>query len=147
MRDFQTVIGREARSQFQSQAGRLPDAVVACVGGGSNAIGMFHPFIDDKDVAIYGVEAGGDGIETGRHSSTLSGGKPGVLHGTRTYIMQDKAGQVVETHSVSAGLDYAGVGPEHAFLKDSKRVQYVSVTDQQTLEAFQVGCRLFSSIY
>lgn len=135
------MIGREARAQFQAQAGRLPDAVIACVGGGSNAIGMFHPFVQDQGVKMYGVEAGGDGIDTDRHSSTLSAGTPGVLHGTRTYIMQDSAGQVRPTHSVSAGLDYAGVGPEHAHLKESNRVEYVSVTDQQTLEAFKMLCR------
>ena len=141
MRDFQTIIGRETRVQIQNQAGQLPNAIVACVGGGSNAIGMFHPFVADPDVKIYGVEAGGEGIDSGKHSSTLAGGKPGVLHGTRTYIMQDAAGQVQETHSVSAGLDYAGVGPEHAFLKDSNRVEYMSITDAQALEAFQMLCK------
>ncbi|TDH71864.1 hypothetical protein CCR75_001056 [Bremia lactucae] len=138
VRDFQAVIGREIKAQLNDELGRLPHAIVACVGGGSNAIGMFHPFINDTNVAIYGVEAGGDGVETLRHSSTLLGGRPGVLHGTKTYIMQDAAGQVAETHSVSAGLDYAGVGPEHAFLKDSGRATYVSVTDKEALEAFQL---------
>ncbi|KAE8911480.1 Tryptophan synthase beta chain [Phytophthora fragariae] len=138
VRDFQAIMGREIKAQLQEEIGRLPDAIVACVGGGSNAIGMFHPFIKDNDVAIYGVEAGGDGVDTPRHSSTLLGGRPGVLHGTKTYVMQDAAGQVLETHSVSAGLDYAGVGPEHAFLKDSGRAKYVSVTDKEALEAFQL---------
>lgn len=141
VRDFQAVIGNEIKAQLQEEIGQLPDAIVACVGGGSNAIGMFHPFIKDTGVAIYGVEAGGDGVETGRHSSTLVGGRPGVLHGTKTYVMQDAAGQVIETHSVSAGLDYAGVGPEHAFLHDSGRATYVSVTDKQALEAFQLLSR------
>ncbi|CAH0487425.1 unnamed protein product [Peronospora farinosa] len=138
VRDFQAVIGREIKAQLQEEIGRLPDAIVACVGGGSNAIGMFHDFVEDKNVAMYGVEAGGDGVNTARHSSTLSGGRPGVLHGTKTYIIQDAAGQAMETHSVSAGLDYAGVGPEHAFLKDSGRATYVSVTDKEALEAFQL---------
>jgi len=124
--------------KLQEEIGQLPDAIVACVGGGSNAIGMFHTFVKDTSVKIYGVEAGGDGVETGRHASTLVGGRPGVLHGTRTYVMQDAAGQVIPTHSVSAGLDYAGVGPEHAFLKDTGRATYVSVDDSQALEAFQV---------
>ncbi|CAH0521123.1 unnamed protein product [Peronospora belbahrii] len=138
VRDFQTIIGREIKAQLQEEIGRLPDAIVACVGGGSNAIGMFHPFAKDESVAMYGVEAGGDGVDTKRHSSTLLAGRPGVLHGTKTYIIQDSAGQVMETHSVSAGLDYAGVGPEHAFLKDSGRAKYVSVTDKEALEAFQL---------
>ncbi|OQR96989.1 tryptophan synthase [Achlya hypogyna] len=141
VRDFQTIIGREIKAQLHEEIGRLPDAIVACVGGGSNAIGMFHPFAKDNDVAIYGVEAGGDGVETGRHSSTIVGGRVGVLHGTKTYVMQDDAGQVIETHSVSAGLDYAGVGPEHAFLKDSGRAKYVSITDKEALDAFQICCR------
>ncbi len=119
----------------------MPDAIVACVGGGSNAIGMFHPFFNDPSVAIYGVEAGGEGVDTPRHSSTLLGGRPGVLHGTKTYVMQDAAGQVMGTHSVSAGLDYAGVGPEHAWLKDSGRGKYVSVNDDEALAAFQVLSR------
>lgn len=117
--------------------GRLPDALVACVGGGSNAIGLFHPFLEDTGVQMYGVEAGGDGIETGRHAAPLSAGRPGVLHGNRTYLMQDEAGQIIETHSVSAGLDYPGVGPEHSWLKDIKRVNYVSVTDAEALAAFR----------
>jgi len=136
VRDFQTVIGREARQQCLEQAGRLPDALVACVGGGSNAIGLFYPFLDDKDVAIYGVEAGGDGLETGRHAAPLNAGKPGVLHGNRTYLMEDKDGQIIETHSISAGLDYPGVGPEHSWLKDSGRAKYVAINDDEALQAF-----------
>ncbi|MDF1819593.1 MAG: tryptophan synthase subunit beta [Immundisolibacteraceae bacterium] len=136
VRDFQTVIGEEAREQMQRQHGQLPDAVVACVGGGSNAIGMFHSFLGDDVVRIYGVEAGGDGIETGRHAAPLGAGEPGVLHGNRTYLMQDEDGQIIETHSISAGLDYPGVGPEHAWLKDSGRVDYVAVTDDQAMTAF-----------
>jgi tryptophan synthase beta chain len=136
VRDFQAVIGREAKQQMQELTGRLPDALVACVGGGSNAIGLFHPFIDDPEVAMYGVEAAGDGIETGRHSAPLSAGRPGVLHGNRTYLMEDEDGEIIETHSISAGLDYPGVGPEHAWLKDSGRATYVGITDAQALEAF-----------
>ncbi len=136
VRDFNAVVGREARQQCQEQTGRLPDSLVACVGGGSNAIGLFHPFLDDKEVAIYGVEAAGDGIETGRHAAPLNAGKPGVLHGNRTYLMEDKYGQIIETHSISAGLDYPGVGPEHAWLKDIGRANYVSVTDVEALKAF-----------
>ena len=136
VRDFQAVIGREARQQCLERTGRLPDALVACVGGGSNAIGLFHPFLDDAGVALYGVEAGGDGLATGRHAAPLSAGRPGVLHGNRTYLMEDAAGQIIETHSVSAGLDYPGVGPEHAWLKDIGRATYVSVTDEEALAAF-----------
>ena len=136
VRDFQCVIGREARRQSLDQIGCLPDALVACVGGGSNAIGLFHPFIDDRDVQLIGVEAGGDGIETGRHSAPLNAGRPGVLHGNRTYLMQDDDGQIIPTHSVSAGLDYPGVGPEHAWLKDSGRAQYVSINDDAAIAAF-----------
>jgi tryptophan synthase beta chain len=136
VRDFQTVIGREAREQIQAQAGRLPDALVACVGGGSNAIGLFYPFLDDAEVAIYGVEAAGDGLETGHHAAPLCAGQPGVLHGNRTYLMEDKDGQIIETHSISAGLDYPGVGPEHAWLKDSGRAQYVAISDDEALAAF-----------
>ncbi|MEK7206741.1 MAG: pyridoxal-phosphate dependent enzyme, partial [Pseudomonadota bacterium] len=136
VRDFQTVIGREARAQILEQEGRLPDALVACVGGGSNAMGLFYPFIEDKSVAMYGVEAAGDGIDTGRHAATLCAGKPGVLHGNRTYLLETDDGQIIETHSISAGLDYPGVGPEHAWLKDSGRAQYVAITDKQALEAF-----------
>lgn len=136
VRDFHCIIGREARAQHLEQTGRLPDALVACVGGGSNAIGLFHPFLNDDSVAMYGVEAGGDGIETGRHAAPLSAGRPGVLHGNRTYLMEDADGQIIHTHSVSAGLDYPGVGPEHAWLKDVGRVQYVAVTDKEVLAAF-----------
>jgi tryptophan synthase beta chain len=136
VRDFQAVIGREARAQILEQAGRLPDALIACVGGGSNAIGLFYPFLEDSNVAMYGVEGGGEGIETGRHAAPLCAGSPGVLHGNRTYLMEDRDGQIIETHSVSAGLDYPGVGPEHAWLKDSGRARYVAVTDSQALEAF-----------
>ncbi len=136
VRDFQAVIGREARQQCLERTGRLPDALVACVGGGSNAIGLFHPFLDDAGVALYGVEAGGDGLATGRHAAPLSAGRPGVLHGNRTYLMEDAAGQIIETHSISAGLDYPGVGPEHAWLKDIGRATYVSVTDEEALAAF-----------
>nr|WP_087148453.1 tryptophan synthase subunit beta [Crenothrix polyspora] len=136
VRDFQTVIGHEAKQQCLEATGRLPDALVACVGGGSNAIGLFHPFIDDTSVAMYGVEAAGDGIETGRHSAPLSAGKPGVLHGNRTYLMSDENGEIIETHSISAGLDYPGVGPEHAWLKDSGRANYVSITDIEAMAGF-----------
>lgn len=136
VRDFQTVIGREAREQSLKQAGKLPDALVACVGGGSNAIGLFHPFLADTEVKKYGVEAGGDGIETGRHSAPLNAGSPGVLHGNRTYLMEDSNGQIMETHSISAGLDYPGVGPEHSWLKDEGSVEYVTVTDDEAMAAF-----------
>jgi tryptophan synthase beta chain len=136
VRDFQSVIGREARAQSLAQFGKLPDALVACVGGGSNAIGLFHPFLQDESVAMYGVEAGGKGLETGEHAAPLSVGSPGVLHGNRTYLMQDEDGQILETHSVSAGLDYPGVGPEHAWLKDIGRVQYVAANDDEALAAF-----------
>ena len=138
VRDFQTVIGKEAKRQFAEQAGGLPDALIACVGGGSNAIGLFHPFIDDKSVEIYGVEAAGHGIEKGptAHAAPLCAGSVGVLHGNRTYLMEDEDGQIIEGHSISAGLDYPGVGPEHAYLKDTGRAQYVSITDKEALEAF-----------
>jgi tryptophan synthase beta chain len=142
VRDFQTVIGKETRVQMMAAEGRLPDLLVACVGGGSNAIGLFHPFLDDPDVAIHGVEAAGEGIETEHHAATLSKGTPGVLHGARSYLLQDEDGQVLEAHSISAGLDYPGVGPEHAWLKETGRVTYVSVTDKEALDAFQLTCRL-----
>jgi len=142
VRDFQCVIGREARAQSLEQIGRLPDALVACVGGGSNAIGLFHPFLKDADVAMYGVEAGGHGIASGEHAAPLNAGIPGVLHGNRTYLMTDAAGQIQETHSVSAGLDYPGVGPEHAWLKDIKRVDYVAATDDEAMAAFHKLTRL-----
>ncbi|TPX62933.1 tryptophan synthase [Powellomyces hirtus] len=137
VRDFQSIIGRETRAEMLEKTGKLPDAVVACVGGGSNAIGMFHPFVNDTTVKIFGVEAGGDGVETGRHSATLAAGTPGVLHGTRTYLIQDKNGQIIETHSISAGLDYPGVGPEHAWLKDTLRAEYVAATDAQAMIGFR----------
>jgi tryptophan synthase beta chain len=136
VRDFQAVIGREARAQLLDKTGKLPDALVACVGGGSNAIGLFHPFLDDGQVAMYGVEGGGYGIASGHHAAPLCAGAPGVLHGNRTYLMEDADGQIIETHSISAGLDYPGVGPEHAWLKDSGRARYVSVTDDEALQAF-----------
>lgn len=142
VRDFQCVIGREAREQSLEQIGRLPDALVACVGGGSNAIGLFHPFLKDESVQMYGVEAGGHGLETGQHAAPLSAGAPGVLHGNRTYLMSDEAGQILETHSVSAGLDYPGVGPEHSWLKDMKRVNYVDATDVEAMDAFHKLTRL-----
>jgi tryptophan synthase beta chain len=136
VRDFQCVIGREARAQSLAQTGKLPDALVACVGGGSNAIGLFHPFLQDEGVAMYGVEAGGMGIDTNQHAAPLSAGTPGILHGNRTYLMQDEDGQIIDTHSVSAGLDYPGVGPEHSWLKDIGRVTYVAADDQEALTAF-----------
>ncbi len=136
VRDFQTIIGREAKQQCQEMTGRLPDALVACVGGGSNAIGLFHPFIDDDSVKIFGVEAAGDGVETGHHSAPLCAGRRGVLHGNRTYLMADDDGEIIETHSISAGLDYPGVGPEHAWLKDIGRVEYVNITDDEALGGF-----------
>lgn len=136
VRDFQAIIGREARTQILEQAGRLPDALVACVGGGSNAIGLFYPFLEDAEVAMYGVEGGGEGITTGHHAAPLCDGRPGVLHGNRTYLMEDRDGQIIETHSISAGLDYPGVGPEHAWLKDTGRVTYDAVTDGEALTAF-----------
>ncbi len=141
VRDFQAVIGRETREQILKQAGRLPDALVACVGGGSNAIGLFHPFLED-DVALHGVEAAGEGLASGRHAAPLCAGRPGVLHGNRTYLMEDDDGQIIETHSISAGLDYPGVGPEHALLKDCGRARYVAVTDAEALAAFHDLSRL-----
>ncbi len=141
VRDFQSVIGAEARDQILEREGRLPDAVVACIGGGSNAIGLFHPFLDDNDVAIYGVEAGGHGLDTDEHCASLNGGRPGVLHGNRTYLLQDDDGQILEGHSISAGLDYPGIGPEHSWLKETGRVNYVSATDAEALEAFQLCTR------
>ena len=142
VRDFQSVIGRECLTQMPERFGRQPDYVVACVGGGSNAIGIMHPYIDVPSVRLVGVEAAGEGIETGRHSASLSAGTPGVLHGNRTYLLQDEDGQIIDTHSVSAGLDYPGVGPEHAWLKDSGRAQYVAITDAQALKAFHDCCQL-----
>ena len=142
VRDFQSVIGIEAKAQMMELTGRQPDAVLACVGGGSNAMGLFYPYIENEKVRIVGVEAAGHGLETGKHAATLCAGKPGVLHGNRTYLMQDDNGQIIETHSISAGLDYPGVGPEHAWLKDSGRAEYVAVTDDEALEAFHQLCRL-----
>jgi tryptophan synthase beta chain len=142
VRDFQTVIGREAKVQMWEMFGRQPDAIVACVGGGSNAMGIFHPYLEDEAVNLVGVEAGGLGLASGRHAATLCTGRPGVLHGNRTYLLQDENGQITETHSISAGLDYPGVGPEHAWLKDSGRARYVSVTDEEALAAFHSLCRL-----
>ena len=141
VRDFHRIIGVEARAQVLELTGKLPDAVLACVGGGSNAIGIFHPFIDDVDVALIGLEAGGDGVSTGRHAATITGGTPGVLHGTRSYVLQDENGQTVESHSISAGLDYPGVGPEHAYLHDIGRAQYRAITDAQAMDAFALLCR------
>jgi tryptophan synthase beta chain len=141
VRDFHRIIGVEARAQVLELTGKLPDAVLACVGGGSNAIGIFHPFIDDLDVALIGLEAGGDGVSTGRHAATITGGTPGVLHGTRSYVLQDENGQTVESHSISAGLDYPGVGPEHAYLHDIGRAQYRAITDAEAMDAFALLCR------
>jgi tryptophan synthase beta chain len=142
VRDFQTVIGKEAIFQMQEQCGRQPDAVIACVGGGSNAMGIFHPYIPVEGVRLIGVEATGEGIASGRHAASLTAGRPGVLHGNRTYLLQDENGQIIETHSISAGLDYPGVGPEHAWLKDSGRAEYVGITDAEALAAFHNLCRL-----
>jgi tryptophan synthase beta chain len=136
VRDFQCVIGREVRYQIREFEDRLPDALVACVGGGSNAMGLFYPFVDDADVAMYGVEAAGHGIDSGQHAATLCAGRPGVLHGNRTYLLETDDGQIIETHSVSAGLDYPGVGPEHSWFKDSGRAKYVCITDDEALAAF-----------
>jgi tryptophan synthase beta chain len=142
VRDFQSVIGAECLTQMPEMTGRQPDYVMACIGGGSNAMGIFYPYIDYPEVQLIGVEAAGDGIATGRHSASLLAGSPGVLHGNRTYLLQDANGQIMETHSVSAGLDYPGVGPEHAWLKDSGRAQYVSITDDEALAAFHTCCRI-----
>jgi tryptophan synthase beta chain len=141
VRDFQSVIGREAREQILAMEGRLPDALVACIGGGSNAIGLFHPFLEDP-VRLIGVEAGGHGVETGMHAASLTGGQPGILHGNRTYLLQDEDGQIIDAHSISAGLDYPGIGPEHAFLHETGRAEYRTCTDQEALEAFQLCARL-----
>jgi tryptophan synthase beta chain len=142
VRDFQSVIGDEAKAQHQEAEGRLPDALVACIGGGSNAMGLFHPFLDDSSVEIYGVEAAGDGVETGRHAASITGGRPGVLHGNRTYLLQDADGQIADAHSISAGLDYPGIGPEHSWLHSIGRANYVSATDTEALEAFQLLSRV-----
>lgn len=142
VRDFQAVIGREAKAQILEKEGRLPDSLIACVGGGSNAMGLFHEFVDDKDVAIIGVEAGGHGVNTDKHAASLNGGVPGVLHGNRTFLLQDDDGQIIDAHSISAGLDYPGIGPEHAWLHDMKRVEYVPINDDEALAAFHQTCRL-----
>ena len=142
VRDFQSVIGHEAKAQMMEAEGRLPDTIMACIGGGSNAIGLFHPFLDDLDVEIIGVEAGGLGLDTPDHAASLSGGRPGVLHGNRTYLLQDEDGQIIEGHSISAGLDYPGIGPEHAWLHDAGRVTYLSATDEDALAAFQLCSKL-----
>jgi tryptophan synthase beta chain len=141
VRDFQSIIGKEARAQMLDREGRLPDSLVACIGGGSNAMGLFHPFLDDPEVRIIGVEAGGHGVdERNEHAASLTGGRPGVLHGNRTYLLQDDDGQILEGHSISAGLDYPGIGPEHSWLHDIGRVEYVSATDAEALEAFKLCC-------
>jgi tryptophan synthase beta chain len=142
VRDFQRVIGDECKVQMPEMTGRQPDAVIACIGGGSNAMGIFYPYIEDKSVRLIGVEAAGDGMDTGRHAASLTGGSPGVLHGNRTYLLQDDNGQIIETHSISAGLDYPGVGPEHAWLKDEGRAEYVSITDEEALKGFHDCCRI-----
>ena len=142
VRDFQSIIGREARAQMLERLGRLPDAAVACIGGGSNAMGLFHPFIEDESVRLIGVEAAGHGIETGQHAASLKGGEPGILHGNKTYLLQDDDGQIIDAHSISAGLDYPGIGPEHAFLHDAKRAEYVSATDEEAMEMFQLCTKL-----
>jgi tryptophan synthase beta chain len=142
VRDFQSVIGRETREQMQQAEGRLPDSLIACIGGGSNAMGLFHPFLDEKQIEIYGVEAAGHGLSSGLHAASIAGGRPGVLHGNRTYLLMDADGQITEAHSISAGLDYPGIGPEHSWLNDMGRVTYLSATDQEALDAFQLCCRL-----
>ena len=142
VRDFQSIIGQEVREQMMEAEGRLPDTLCACIGGGSNAMGLFHPFLDDPGVAIIGVEAAGRGIETGAHAASLTGGRPGVLHGNRTYLLQDDDGQIIDAHSISAGLDYPGIGPEHSWLAESERATYVSATDEEALEAFQLCSRI-----
>ena len=142
VRDFQSIIGREARAQILEREGRLPDAVVACIGGGSNAIGLFHPFLDDETVRLIGVEAAGHGVETGQHAAALNGGAPGILHGNKTYLLQNRDGQIIDAHSISAGLDYPGIGPEHAFLRDTGRAEYLTCTDVEALQAFQLCTRL-----
>ena len=142
VRDFQSIIGKETRAQLQEKEGRLPDSLIACVGGGSNAMGLFHEFLEEPSVQIIGVEAGGHGVHTDKHAASLNGGVPGVLHGNRTYLLQDEDGQITDAHSISAGLDYPGIGPEHAYLHEVKRVEYVSITDDEALDAFHATCRL-----
>jgi len=142
VRDFQSIIGRETREQMFQAEGRLPDSLVACIGGGSNAMGLFHCFLDDRSIEMFGVEAAGHGLPTGQHAASIAGGRPGVLHGNRTYLLMDEDGQITEAHSISAGLDYPGIGPEHSWLNDTGRVTYLSATDQEALDAFQLCCRL-----
>jgi tryptophan synthase beta chain len=142
VRDFQSIIGRETREQMLAAEGRLPDSLIACIGGGSNAMGLFHPFLDERGVAIYGVEAAGHGLGSGQHAASIAGGKPGVLHGNRTYLLMDRDGQIEEAHSISAGLDYPGIGPEHAWLNDVGRVQFLSATDDEAVAAFQLCSKL-----
>jgi tryptophan synthase beta chain len=142
VRDFQSVIGRETREQMMAAEGRLPDSLIACIGGGSNAMGLFHPFLDEPNIEIYGVEAAGHGLDTGLHAASIAGGRPGVLHGNRTYLLMDEDGQITEAHSISAGLDYPGIGPEHAWLNDMGRIKYLSATDEEALDAFQLCCKL-----
>jgi len=142
VRDFQSIIGRETREQMQKAEGRLPDSLIACIGGGSNAMGLFHPFLDEPQIEIYGVEAAGHGIDSGKHAASIAGGRPGVLHGNRTYLLMNEDGQIDEAHSISAGLDYPGVGPEHAWLADLGRVTFLSATDDEALEAFQLLSKL-----
>jgi tryptophan synthase beta chain len=142
VRDFQCVIGNETREQMQALEGRLPNSLIACIGGGSNAMGLFHPFLDDKEIEIYGVEAAGHGLNTTMHAASIAGGRPGVLHGNRTYLLMNEDGQINEAHSISAGLDYPGIGPEHAWLKDVGRVTFLSATDDEALSAFQLCCKL-----
>ena len=142
VRDFQSIIGNETREQMQAAEGRLPDSLVACIGGGSNAMGLFHPFLDDEGIEIYGVEAAGHGVKSGQHAASIAGGRPGVLHGNRTYLLMDDDGQIEEAHSISAGLDYPGIGPEHAWLNDMGRVNFLSATDDEAVAAFQLVSRL-----
>ena len=142
VRDFQSIIGRETREQMQEAEGRLPDSLVACIGGGSNAMGLFHPFLDEQQIEIYGVEAAGHGLDTGMHAASIAGGRPGVLHGNRTYLLMNEDGQINEAHSISAGLDYPGIGPEHAWLNDMGRVTFLSATDDEALNAFQLLSKL-----
>src|SRR6476619_5723968 len=146
VRDFQSIIGREKRDRILAAEDRLPDSLIACIGGGANAMGLFQPFLAERGIEIYGVEAAGHGLGSGRHAASISGGRPGVLHGNRTYLLMNDDGQIIEAHSISAGLDYPGIGPEHAWLHDMGRVNYVSATDQEALEAFQLCCRLEGSI-
>jgi tryptophan synthase beta chain len=142
VRDFQSIIGRETREQMQAAEGRLPDSLIACIGGGSNAMGLFHPFLDDKEIEIFGVEAAGHGLDTGMHAASIAGGRPGVLHGNRTYLLMNEDGQINEAHSISAGLDYPGIGPEHAWLSDVGRITFLSATDDEALNAFQLLSKL-----